>query len=77
MAGVFLLSAERWQAGCGICVFVCAACVGSQGVDVLGGYSLGALIVCAFYLAFEPAACKFVVFTCAMFCYVLLQCCGQ
>lgn len=25
VAGVFLLSAERWQAGCGICVFVCAS----------------------------------------------------
>lgn len=26
MAGVFLLSTERWKASCGIWVFVCAIC---------------------------------------------------
>lgn len=51
VAGVFLLSAERWQAGCGICVFVCASMTVWECVCVwvFFGFSLGAFVIVRSY----------------------------
>lgn len=48
MAGVFLLSAERWQAGSGICVLVCVSTRVSLCI-FFSGYSCDSmLLLCGF-----------------------------